>query len=391
MPDRILLVEDDPLLRELYSSIADDLGSQFHIRTSADAMTALSLIEKEPVDIVVSDLEMPGMSGGEFLTQLERTQPETMRVVISGYTDELAVARCLMFGHRYLLKPVNRKQIVDLMRRVAGLKQKVTQKKIKAILGASHVIPTPPEIYLRLTEALDTPNTSMEELAEIVELDPGLTAKILQIVNSVAFCPVAPVTNVLEGVKMLGVEALRTMILDLHVQKFFDKRIKDKKLLRKIWNHSMKTAVRARELARAENLSAAESQTCFSAGLLHDVGKLIFAAHSGDEFAGIVERSEKKKEPLDKLETEVFGATHADIGAYLLGMWGLPESIVSAVELHHSLDRITTRGFTPLAAVHIAQNLEPQEHRLEPLNLEFVDRIGVTAKLPAWKEMLASL
>src|SRR5688572_10079635 len=110
----VLFVDDEPLMRELYTNLSKVLGPDFQIRTVSGGAEALDVLAKEPCDINVSDLRMPQMASGELLATVERLYPATMRVVISGVGDELAVARCLMYGHRYFQNPLQLKEIAGL-------------------------------------------------------------------------------------------------------------------------------------------------------------------------------------------------------------------------------------------------------------------------------------
>src|SRR6188768_4052459 len=113
--NNLLFVDDEPLMRDLYASLSDELGGNFQVTTVPCGNEALKVLQDRPVDIVFSDLHMPEMHGSDFLTTVERLYPETIRVVISGRTDQLAVARCLMYGHRYIQKPLKTKQLVSLV------------------------------------------------------------------------------------------------------------------------------------------------------------------------------------------------------------------------------------------------------------------------------------
>ena len=183
----VLFVDDEPLMRELYRNLSRELGADYQVQTVSGGAEALEILAAQPVDILVSDLAMPEMPGSEFLTTVEKQYPETMRVVISGVADELAVARCLMYGHRYFQKPLDIKEIANVVRRVSRHQKVIRSAKVKKIVGRSNVLPTPPETYLRLTELLQDADSPLDEVSRIIELDPGLTTKLLQVVNSAAF------------------------------------------------------------------------------------------------------------------------------------------------------------------------------------------------------------
>jgi len=384
----VLFVDDEPLMRELYTNLANVLGPDFQIRTVSGGTEALEVLATQSVDIIVSDLSMPQMAGGEFLTTVERLYPETMRVVISGVGDELAVARCLMYGHRYFQKPLQLKEIADLVRRISRHGKVLRSDRVKKIVGRSDVLPTPPETYLRLTELLQNANSPLEEVARIIESDPGLTARLLQVVNSAAFGYGGKLSTVEDAVQVAGVEVVRSLLLALQARSFAENRLKNKQLLNTFWQHSIETGARCRLLARAERLNLTEQETCFTAGLLHDVGKLVLAASEEKIYGDLVAAAVRDGVPVFERELDVYGATHADIGAYLLGLWGLPDTIIHPVERHHNLGADRGRGFTPVLCVHLAQNLLPTARRAEKVNLQFLQECGLQARLPQWEEAL---
>lgn len=386
----VLFVDDEPLMRELYSSLSRELGEEFQVRAVASGSEALKLMEASPADIVVSDLSMPEMHGGEFLTTVERLYPEAMRVVISGKADQLAVARCLMYGHRYFLKPLKLKELAGLLTRISRLRKVIASEKVKRIVGRSDVIPTPPETYLRLTELLEDNESSMDDVAAVVESDPALTAKLLQVVNSAAFGIGGGITTVSQAVQIAGVEIVGALLLALQARNFSEKRIKNRQILSVFWDHSLDTATRCRAIARAEGLNTEDQAKCFTVGMLHDIGKLVLAANDEKEYSTLVTRAGREKTPLHLKELEIYGATHADIGAYLLGLWGLPDEIVNAVERHHSLGPDLGKKFNPVVCVHVAQNLLPAAGRVADLDVEFLKGCKLIGRVPAWEEALES-
>jgi putative nucleotidyltransferase with HDIG domain len=192
----------------------------------------------------------------------------------------------------------------------------------------------------------------------------------------------------MEAVQIVGLEILRGLVLCIHAFKFYqDKNFKSISVS-ELWDHSLRTATAARKLARYENLSHELQDEAFVSGLLHDIGKLVLAANADADYQVVMDRSRREGTPVDQIEWEMFGATHAQIGAYLLGLWGLPEPVVSNVELHHSLDLNATSGFTPSAAIHIAQFLERSPNRISQLDTRFLKQSGVETRVSEWERVL---
>jgi putative nucleotidyltransferase with HDIG domain len=375
-------------MQEFYRMVGTILGPEYQVHTASSGKEGLAFLQQTPADIVISDLVMPEMTGQEFMAAVTREHPETMRIVISAHEDQLTVAQSLMFGHRYFTKPFDFKNLAAVLKRICHLKHQVGSEKLKRVITGLGALPTPPKIYQRLSRAVHSPYSTMEEIGEIVQEDPGLTLKLLQISNSVYFGMARKVVTPMEAVQIVGLEILRALVLCIHAFKFYqDKQLKSISAA-ELWDHSLRTASAARKLSKYENLSDLACEEAYVSGLLHDIGKLVLAANADEDYQEIMNRSHREGTPVDQIEWEVFGATHAQIGAYLLGLWGLPEPVVSNVELHHSLELNANSGFTPAAAIHIAQFLERSTNRISQLDTRFLKQIGVENRLSDWERVL---
>lgn len=375
---------------EFYAMVGSILGPEYEVFTASSGREGMAFLQHTPVDIVVSDLVMPEMNGHEFMTAVAQEHPESMRIVISAHEDQLTVAQCLMFGHRYFSKPFDLKNLSAVLKRICNLKHQVGSTKLKKIIAGLGTLPTPPRIYSRLTEALNSAYASMEDIGQIVQEDPGLTLKLLQIANSAHFGISRRIATPMDAVQIVGLEILRGLVLCVHAFKFYQDRTIRSISATELWDHSMRTAVASRRLARHEQLPHHECEETFVGGLLHDVGKLVLAANADAEYQQVMRRSRNEGVAATVIEQEIFGATHAQVGAYLLGLWGLPEPIVSTVELHHSLENITTQGFTPVTAIHVAQCLEPSPYRISRINTSYLKQIGVDNRVLEWQAVLAN-
>jgi len=387
---RILFVDDDSLVQEFYQFLGSFLGQDYEIFSAQGGEEALNILAQNPMDIVVSDLAMPGMSGQEFMIRVLRTFPESIRFIVSGHADQLTVAQSLMFAHRYFHKPFGLKPFCDALKRICRLKHLVGDPKIKRVVCGLGALPTPPETYFRLGEVLNSPKSSIEQIAEIVMEDPALSVKVLQIVNSAEFGMARRITTPAEAVQILGIEILRALMLSIQAFKFYEAKSSLSLSVKQLWSHSLKTAVTAKRLARLENCSPEESEEAFVSGLLHDIGKLVLAANAPAEYQIVIDRCRTEGVTAIQMEQEVFGATHAQVGAYLLGLWGLPDSIVEAVESHHSLREASERRFSLPVAVHVAQCLESSSDRVAELDLDYLQQIGLEDRIDQWQRALVA-
>lgn len=375
MSNRVLFVDDDPLLRDCYAGISPALQGKYQVLTAANAKDAVALLQTRPFDVVVSDLTMPGMDGVQFLGHVVRTQPDCARIVISGYLDRAKISQCLFVGHRYFNKPCDLKALTEFLLRLASYRQIVTDPKVRKVIGGIGSLPGPPATYLRLEEVLNSPFSSLNDVAEVVEKDLRVTTKLLQIVNSAQFGVARQIVSPTEAVQLVGVEVVRGLILGL--QAFSAYKSSKKELPTSLWDHSLRIALTARRIAQSHGLKHELCEKAFLAGLLHDIGKIIMSANAQDEYNEVKALARKCGLPLHEAEHSRFGANHAQIAAYLLALWGIQEDVVRIVEYHHCPDRFPDdEDFGPLAAVHAAHITESNSDRQYPLNLNLLTKKG---------------
>ena len=385
---RVLFVDDEPLIREFYSMLGVILGPGYDIFVVGSAAEGLAFLQQTPVDIVVSDLVMPQMNGHEFMTQVAREHPESMRIVLSAYEDQLTVAQCLMFGHRYMSKPFDLKQLATVLNRICHLKHRLGGENIKKIVSGLGALPTPPRTYQRLTSALNSEFSSMQDVGDIIQDDPGLTVKILQIANSAYFGGGRRIVTPFDAVQLIGVEILRALTLCVHAFKFYENVPFKNFSVSRLWDHSMDTAHGAQRLAKLEKLPRNRCDEAFVSGLLHDIGKLVMAGNASEDYEIVIARSAQGSVASEEVEKEVFGVSHAQIGAYLLGLWGLPDAIVNNVDMHHEPRAAADSTFTPLIAVHVAQCLHPSANRKKQLDVDYLSTIGLQGHIVDWESTL---
>jgi putative nucleotidyltransferase with HDIG domain len=389
MHNRALFVDDDPTLRELYSSIAPALKERYEIFTASSGKEGIQMLNDRSFDVVISDLTMPGMDGVQFLGHVVRTQPDSARIIISGFLDRLKVAQCLFVGHRYFNKPCDIDALGQLLLRLAGFRQVVANQKLRKLIGGLGSLPGPPDTYVHLEEVLNSAYSSLNDVAAVVETDLRVTAKLLQIVNSAQFGIARQIVSPTEAVQLVGVEAVRGLVLGL--QAFTIYKSKKKIPPTDIWDHSLRIGLAARRIAQVQGLSYEQCEKAFLGGLLHDIGKIILIANIPDEYNEVRTFARNCRMPLHEGEIQRYGVSHAQIGAYLLSLWGIQEDVVKIVEHHHSLEMFPdNEDFNPLAAVHAAHATESRTKGAYHLDHDTLAKRGLEGIEKIAEEALAA-
>ncbi len=391
MKKRILFVEDDALVLQLFALLMSDESDHWEVVTSKDARLALQLMERAPFDVVISDLNMPGMNGAELIKEVRTRYPHSSRIILSALSDQEKVVRCLGTTHQFLAKPFDARSLKSTLSRICGLDAYLQNDKLKVLVGQLGTLPSFPSLYVEIMAEVDSPNTLIESIASTIAKDPAMTAKMLQIANSAAMGLACRISSPFEAVGFLGLATVRSLVLSAHIFSCFEHTQLKGFSIQRLWEHATASGTLARMIMHQEQADASEAGDAYTAGLLHDIGKLMLAENLPEPFQRALALAAERQVPLHDAELEVFGATHAGVAAYLLGLWGLPAPIVEAVAFHHTPRRSDLHAFSPLTAVHVANVLEQELSAPEPcgraaeVDAGYLDSLGVENRLEAWR------
>ncbi len=393
---RVLFVEDDTKLVNSLRRMAKsrpDLEAHF----AQDGEAALKVLAETTVDIVVADMRMPVMDGATLLNIVQDKYPEVARIVLSGQSERDSVFQVVKPAHQFLSKPCPFEEIMAVLERVYRLRSVFTDKRLRDVVCRIDMLPVLPDSYKKLLAEIESENCSMSKVGALIAKDPALTADILKVVNSSFFGLPQPVSTPVKAATYLGTDLLRGLIISANLFSTFDSASYRDFSVALLWNHAMNTALFCRTLCRREpfNLDGDEG---FNAGLLHDLGKLILAEKFPDDYRQVLTILKKNAMPTFQAEQEVFGATHAELGAYLLGLWGFPESTVKAVAGHHQPERYNEERPPLLTILHVANVLEHElvvihhDRALPHAQEGYLEHAGVDPEtMTAWRETCQEL
>jgi putative nucleotidyltransferase with HDIG domain len=390
----LLFVDDESRVLQGLQRQLRNMRNEWDMNFFDGGRKALDFMAERPVDVLVSDMMMPEMDGAELLTEVSKRHPNTVRIVLSGHAEREAALRLVGPAHQYLSKPCDAEELRTAVARAFALRDLLSNERLKQLATRIKSLPTLPTLYQQLTDELRKEDASVEQIGEIISHDIGMTAKILQLVNSAFFGMPQPISSPGEAVMYLGLSTVRALVLSLQVFSQFKNPSIAGFSLDALANHCWTTAVFARRIARAESNDTKMADQCFLAGLLHDIGQIILADGLPEHYAEVWTEARENHMPLWLMEQSEFGATHAEVGAYLLGLWGLPNPIVEAVALHHSPSLCVATRFSPLAAVHVASAFAHEKEGATAesvvIDMDYLSKIGLAGRIAHWREICFS-
>jgi HD-like signal output (HDOD) protein len=390
---RILFVDDDGLLIEALRDALRPYRRQWEMTFVTSSDDALAALDCQPHDVVVSDLRMPGMDGASLLALVRDRCPDAVRIVLSGHADIAMVARASAVAHRLIAKPCETSELAGVIESSCALIDMAARVELdRHAIGAS-ALPSVPRIYAELNELMSSGSSSAADAAHVVERDIAIAAKVLQLANCAYFGRRSPVASVTDAVAYLGIEPLRALVLHTVAFEQFDGGPPCPGFsVEALHDHCFRVARLASAIVPDPRVRGA----AFTAGLLHDVGLLVLAWRDRDEVAAMLAIAHEQHRPIDQVERERHGVTHAEVGAHLLALWGLPYAVTEAVARHHDkqspalpLDCVSATGVAnvlveELEAAQRLSDLPPSE--FDP---DYLTRPDAAVQVAQWRDVAA--
>lgn len=383
---RILFVDDRPETFERLRETLARSGPRWEVEFASGAEAALATLEQQPADVVVAEEQLSDMDGVTLLTRVRDRYPMTIRMILS-QTNRPGLATIV--AHRFLSKPCNVAELGVLIKRSCALHKRTGEAEAFRQTMAATALPSRPGVYMELNQVLSDPMWEPAEVSAVIERDVAMSAKVLQLANSALFGLASTVSSVRDAVVYLGVDTIRSLALTAEAFGKLTPRSSDGFSIDEFQRHAMLVA-----RITASILPAGRAQQeAVTAALLHDIGKLVVISDGGRRWAELNEQARTRQLPVHEIERETDGVTHAEVGAYLLSLWGLPDGIVEAVAHHHDPGSVPGVAFDGVVAVHIANTLAnelaPAAENAPPpaaLDEELLDRLGLQARVDVWRQ-----
>ncbi len=391
---RILFVDDESMVLDGLRRMLRGMRNEWEMEFVASGHDAMEVLAGRQFDVIITDMRMPGMDGCQLLNHVKDLHPRVVRIVLSGQSDKEMVLKSVGPAHQFLSKPCDAETLRATVVRVCSMRTLLEDEALIKVVSGMESLPSLPQLYTEVVSEVNSADGSLNRIGEIISKDSGMCAKILQLVNSAFFGLPRQVTSSIKAVQFLGLDTVKALILSAKVFSTSSHSDFAHYSVDELWRHSLGTGLCAKAIAKMENWGQEVIEEVFTAGLLHDVGKLILVDKFPAKCLEVVKRINDETH-LYEAELDIFGTTHAQVGAYLLGIWGLSGEIIKAVAWHHTPSSCPSPFPSVLAAVHLADFFDCERpsslevKSLPQLDIQYLDSLGITDRVSTWRTLCA--
>ena len=393
MKRRILFVDDELRILQGLNRMLRVMRNEWDMDFVLSGEDALKKLDESKFDVIVTDMRMPVMDGAALLSEVMKRHPQVVRIVLSGHSDKELILKTVKSAHQYLSKPCETENLKKTVIRACALRDLLSSDELVQMISEIDTLPSLPSLYTKIMDELNTQEPSMSKIGEIIESDISMSAKILQLVNSSFFGLPRHISSPSQAVTLLGLETVKSLVLTVQVFSQFNQNDFDTVNIEEVWQHSMRVARFAKLICKEEGLDLKLVDNAMLGGLLHDLGKLIFASNRPKEYMHVYQVAKESGQPLHKVEKQILKTTHAEVGAYLIGLWGLPDTVIEALAYHHYPDKIQVDGLSPFISVYLANlfdhELAAKKVQAKPreIDKEFINNKGFGEKIDLWRNL----
>ncbi|MFO0984060.1 MAG: response regulator [Planctomycetota bacterium] len=387
----ILFVDDEQRVLDGLQRMLRPMRTEWDMAFVTGGAVAIALLDERRFDVIVTDMRMPGMDGAHLLAVVHERWPDTIRIVLSGHSDQEMALRAVPVAHQFLSKPIDAALLKEVIERASAFRDRMQNQQLRQMVGQIGSLPPLPRIYQELMTAVDRPQVSARDIARIVERDPALAGNLLKLVNSSFFGLTRSVATIDGAIAYLGVNTIKSLALTAEVFRPVAATEVEGYSVDRMQACAMTTARIASGLVR----DRAERDAALLAGLLHDVGEIVLLRTQPRLLAEVIRVARAEAATRASIERRLWGVSHAEVGAYLLGIWGLPGPIVEAVAYHHEPSRLQSSRFDMAGAVHVADVLATGQLAdgagdglpAAEIDQAYLEAVGMAHELPRWRSL----
>ncbi len=349
---KILFVDDElQILKSLNRLFMD---TQYELFTAESGKMALEILATEKIDMIITDMRMPEMDGCQLLERVKKLYPNSLRIILSGYTDKNTILEALKnnTAKLYILKPWENDKLLLLVDQLFETENLLRDSELLGLINRIDELPTLKNSYCQIMDLVDR-DADLVEISNAIEKDQSMATKILHIINS-AFYEVKT-GSVKHAITYLGLSNIRNILFPTAIIDSFTMSGIYGTRLELLWNHSFLCS-KIVTIIYQKLLRKKLSEHEISAGLLHNIGIVLLLKLYPEKYIEIFYKIEQAKKSSLEIEQEILHVTHQQTGGYLLRWWELPHPIIESALYHHTpfANGIINREL--IYAVNIAQH-----------------------------------
>lgn len=396
MGKRVLFVDDTESIlfgyRKFCEKLFDDSWRFFFVNDGAEA---IEIVESYAIDMVVSDLDMPFYDGVHLMDYLVEKAPSVIRIIVSGTTSLDKRQTVVKSAHQFFAKPAIPNALKDMFHRALYLDTLLVSDAARDFVIGLGALPSLPTVFHELQHECESPDFSLHRCGEIVAKDLSLSANILKVVNSSFFDLPNRVSSPEQAVSLLGVTLIKALI----IQNYFHDSFGGSQLAplshEQLTKRAFAFASLAKQIAQRQQESSKRQDVIYVTALLHNIGELIFNFMAPEKYQKVLDESKAEGIPPYEVEQRYFSCSHADVSAYLLGLWGFEQEILECVVAHHAPAKGHRKSHDLLDYIYGTEYLLACEDAYEHVVLEsgrdFIENRDLLPKLKEWREITFSL
>ncbi len=393
----ILFVDDEPAITQGLKRMLRPMRHEWDMHFTLSAKEALTFMKTHTVDVLISDMRMPEMNGAELLSQVMHKYPQVIRIILSGQSDQEAILKTIKPAHQFLTKPCDAETLKHTIKKTLCLKNSLENPALQNLISQIETLPSLPSCYQNIMSVLQKETGSLKEVSDIIQQDVAMTMEILKYVNSSFFGLYRKVSNIQQAVALLGINIIKTLVLSIHVFSQFEAGKQYPIHIKELWEHSFLTAMFTKKIMADLGAGHELQDDAFTLGLLHDIGMLTLAIQTPEIYQKVYQTALQNKLTIPNAEYQVLGTSHAEVGAYLIGLWGVSSDLITSISAHHLLKTTSDDLDDFLIALHTADIFAQQFMQknqglpLEAFQPAILNNAKFTDNLERWETLCGEI
>jgi len=387
---RIIFVDDDESVLDGLRRLLHKMDGEWEMDFYESGPAALSAMGKKTYDIIVTDLRMADMGGVELLEIVRKRHPDATRLMLSGYSEQPTYGKAVSCAHQFIAKPCDADQLITQLSRSFAIRDRIRSQEVAKVLPSLRSLPAVPAVYRQLLDMIEDSRCTSRDVGQVIARDIGMSAKILQIVNSAFYGPSTKISDPVRASVYLGIKAIKALALTDGVFSTLSDETVEEFCVTGLQEHCLRVGSLARTICKTQKMTDQQQETAMMAGILHDTGKMILIAEFDYELAEIIRLSRVEKRPCHEIERETIDLTHAELGGCLLNLWGLGNDIIEAATFHHEPAEGIKDGFSIATSVYLANAIDHQlcsslgDGWSEAIDMSILEELDIVEQLPEW-------